>query len=344
MTKKNAKTILGFTIIFYIIAAVLMIIGGRYDLKIDLALFNPQSNGAISFEAFGQLVYWGMWGPLFTVLFLTSHNLNECLEIIGRVFPFIKPIKNIESKAYKFFNLIITILWKIAFFVLGVVGWKKLIENILKKYFEISQPIYFVICAVVMAIGLVIFSRIDKKVLNKLESLALAGVVLGICYKIVESCKEITSRIRFREMVAASNGVYDEEGLSGGALEGLASGLYRDMKDSTDFGAFTQWYKKGDDLGIYSHANSFPSGHTTYSCTLYLSAILCTAFEKLKKFAPIAFIISFIYVGIMAYFRMVAGAHYLTDVVGGAVIGYTLFIIVWAIYDKFNKKGILPTR
>lgn len=344
MTKRNNKMLLACSAVFYIIAAALMILGSIKDLQIDTALFNPQSGYAITLEAFGQFVYWGMWGPLFTILFLTAHGLNECLEIIGRILPFIRPVSNTDGKAFRVFDTIVKIVWKVIFFVLAVIGWKKLIENVLNDFFDLSQLVYFVICAAVTVIAILIFSRISKENLNRLESLALAGVLLGICYKIVENCKTITNRIRFREMVAASNGFFDEDNLSFGKLDGLSTRLTADMKNNTDFSAFTPWYKKGDDMGIYSHADSFPSGHTTYSCTIFLSVLFCNAFDKLKKAAPIMFIFSFIYVALMGYSRMLAGAHYLTDVAGGAIIGYTLFLIIRAIYDKFCEKSILPTR
>ena len=344
MAQKKSKTIFIFSIIFYIAAIALMIAGSKYDLQIDMKLFEPQSKFSISLEAFGQFVYWGMWGPAATVLFLTRHSLNECLEVIGKIIPVIKPVSNTQSKAYKFFDFVVKALSAIGFFALAVIGWKKLIENVLKVFVDWSQPVYFIVCAVFAAVVILLFSKIDKKVLNKLEALALAGILLGICYKIVENCKEITNRIRFREMVAASNDFFNDKGLSFGRLDGLETRLQSSMKDNTDFSAFTPWLKKGDDMGIYSHANSFPSGHTTYSCTLFLSVLFCNTFEKLKKLAPLALIVSFVYVALMGYSRMIAGAHYLTDVAGGAIIGYTLFIIVWAIYRKFTSKGILPTR
>lgn len=345
MSKASKRNLCIFSVIFYIAAIVLMIIGSKNDLAIDMALFNPQNKFSITLEAFGQFVYWGMWGPLATILFLTRHDLNECLDIIARVFPFVSTVKNTDSKAYKFFNFVVKFLSTVGFFALAVIGWKKLIENVLNKFFDLSQAVYFIICAVVAVLAILICSKIDKKILNKLEGLALAGVVLGICYKITEECKTITHRIRFREMVAASNGFFDaEDGLSFGKLDGLTTRLQSSMSEKTDFGAFTPWYQKGNDMGIYSHADSFPSGHTTYSCTLMLSYLFFSAFEKLKKLAPFALIVSFIFTVLMAYSRLVAGAHYLTDVVGGAIIGYTLFLIVTVLYNAFNNKGILPTR
>lgn len=344
MESKKQKGIFVFSIIFYLIAIGLMIAGSLYDLQIDKALFNPESKFAIGFETIGLFVYWGMWGPLFTVLFLTRHNLNECLDMLGRVFPFITTVKDTQTKAYKFFNFVVQAIWTLGFFVLTDVGWKKLIENVLKNFVDLSQGAYFGICAAVSVISILIFSRIDKKTLNKLESLALAGVLFGILLKLVDIPKDIFHRVRFREMVAASNGIFNEKGLSQGALDGMHTSLNIGMMDGTDFSAFTNWYKIGDDRGVYAHPSSFPSGHTASSCTLFLSVLFCNAFDKLKKAAPFALAVSVIYVAVMGFSRMVAGAHYLTDVAGGAILAYTLFIIVLAVYNKFIDKGILPTR
>lgn len=350
MEKKNRNSIIVFSAIFYIITFGLMIFAsiGNNDLELNKILFNPQSRFSIGLEAFGQFVYWGMWGPIFSVLFVTRHGLNECLEIIGRILPFIKPIGNTESKIYKALNIILKGFFAVLFFVLADIGYKKLIENVLKQFFDISQIAYFIICAVVSLIAILVLSRVDRKKLNKLESLALAGIVMGILCKIVENCKEITGRVRFREMVAWDNGITElnsnGEIVSNGEPEKLKAILDKSMIDKTDFSAFSKWYEKGKDTGVYHHSNSFPSGHTTYSATMFLTVLFCNAFDKLKKLAPFALIISFVYVALMGYSRIIAGAHYLSDVVGGALIGYTIFLIATSLYSLFNKKGILPTR
>ena len=344
MLKTKNKLVISLSVLFYLFCVALMIMGTTRDLQIDMALFSPTNRFAIYMEAFGQAVYWAMWGPLFSVLFLCVHSLNENLEIIGRLLPFIKPFRNTEHRAYRYFDRIYQTLMCILFFALADIGWKKLIENVLKNFFELSQIAYFIICAVVAAISIFLFSRLDKKTLNTLESLALAGLLLGICYKLVENGKQITHRVRFREMVAYSNNVLTEEGLSAGAPEGLVTRLKRGMETHTDFRPYTPWYKIGDNMGIYQHSASFPSGHTNYSCTLFLSCLLCSRFDKLKRLAPYAFIISMAYIITMGYSRMLTGAHYLTDVAGGAIIGFTLFLIVAGILNLFEKKNILPTR
>lgn len=340
--KKN-NALLVFSAFFYAISVILMIIGTVFDLQISKTVFDPQNGFALMFEAFGQFVYWGMWGPIFAVLFLTSHNLNECLEIIGKVFPFIHPVKNVQTNTYKFFNTAVTVFFKVLFFVLGVIGWKKLVENVLKHIFDLSQIFYFAVCAVITAAAIFAFSKIKKETLYRLEALALAGVLFGIFLKLIEYSKQITGRIRFREMVAASNGFFDDEGLSFGKTKNLATRLDKSMVGITDFSAFSPWYKINTNFGIYSHTDSFPSGHTSYSCTLFLSVLFFNAFDKLKKFAPVAAIFSFLYILVMGFSRIIAGAHYLTDVAGAMIIAYTIFLAVNFIYSKFISKGIFPT-
>ncbi|MGN0522776.1 MAG: phosphatase PAP2 family protein [Eubacterium sp.] len=343
-TKKKSLPIVIISVIFYAVAVMLMIYGSYNDLELDKRLFNPQNGFAMVFEGFGQAVAWAMWGPIFTVLFLTAHGLNECLEIIGKILPFIKPV-NTENAKFQKLDKAVKIVWQVVFFVLAVIGWKKLIENVAKKFFDIEQVVYFIICAVVTALAIYLFSKIDKRILVKLEALALAGILFGILYKIVENCKEITQRVRFRELVAASNGIYDDKGLSHGKPSKLTSSLSRDMLAGSHFNAFTKWYEPGKgSMNIYSNVDSFPSGHTLNACAAFMSVLFCSAFERLKKFAPIALIVSFIYVFIMGYTRLILGAHYLTDVVAGAIIGYTFFLFTAAIYKLFFKKGILPTR
>ncbi len=341
--EKSFKRVFIASIVFYAVAFVLMIVGTFLDLQIDKAVFYPESILVKGIEQFSQFVYWGMWGPIFTVLILSRHDLNESLEITGKVIPFIGPVDNTQTKAYKVCNTIFNIFTAVLFYVLSVIGWKKLVENVLKNILadldiaDMPQWFYFIVCAVLSAVVILACRKIDKAKLRKLEALALAGILLGICYKLVEECKDITGRVRFREMVAYSNGKVDESGMS----NGQKADLEREMLKYTNYGQYAPWYKKGNDMMIYKHSNSFPSGHTAYCCTMFLTYPLCLAFEKLKKFAPFMFAFSAAYVILVAVSRLVAGAHYLTDVVVAAVIGYTLFLIVYKIYTIFTKKGII---
>ncbi|MGN1328974.1 MAG: phosphatase PAP2 family protein [Eubacterium sp.] len=343
MQKTKNKGFIIFSVLLYAVAIGLMVFGTLNDLKIDMTLFNPESMFGKIFESFGLFVYWGIWGIAFAIIFVCRRDLNESLAVIGRLLPFVKPVANTDNKVYKVSNLILKVITTLGFFILCGVGWKKLIENVTKNIMlmadkdNLSQAVYFIISFIVAIISIIIVSKIDKKTLKKLEALALAGVLFGIFTKIIEECKTITSRVRFREMVAYSNGFLNEEGLS----EGKYSPLTSAMVNGTDFSAFTPWYKIGDDMGIYNRADSFPSGHTTCSFATFLSVLLCGAFDKLKKLAPFAVCVSTVYVFVMGYTRMVVGAHYLTDVAGAIIVGYTAVLIVRAVYNNFTKRGII---
>lgn len=342
MQKSKIKFFVPISVVVYAVCIVLTLVGTNFDIDISKFVFQPQSAFAIGFEAFGLVVYWGMWGSIFTILYLTRHDLKDTLRIIGNVFPFINFKPDTQSKAYRILDKLLDIFLTILYFVLAVIGWKKVIENILNDIFDLHQLTYFFISAVFSVIGVSLFAKLSRKTLKKLELLSLVGILLGIFFKVLEETKNITSRVRFREMVAFSNGILDDNGMSAGKVKMLHSPLTREMIKNTDFSAFTQWFKIGDDMGIYKHADSFPSGHTFSSCAIFMSALFCTAFEKLKKYAPLMMCVSFVYVAVMGYSRMVAGAHYLTDVAVGMLVGYTAFVFVYLIYNKFLEKKIVP--
>lgn len=344
MTEKNKRYLVIFSVIFYIVTAGLMIWGTFCDLQIDKAIFNPNNKLSIIFEAFGESVAWILWGPIFTILYVSRHDLNESLDILSRIIPAVHPIKNVSSNAYKFFNFVLYVITTLGFFILSVIGYKKIIENVAKKFVDISQLLYFLICIAVALLAVLIVKRIDKRTLNKLEAVSLACLVMSILVRVCMVFKPVSHRIRFREMVAASNGLFDEEGLSLGKLDKLTPRTSRAMLDATDFSAFTPWYKKGNDMGIYSHPDSFPSGHTLSATCSFLGILICSASKKLEKLMPIAMGLSAAYVYLMGFTRMVQGAHYLTDVASGALIGYTMFLLTFALYNTFTNKGILPTR
>lgn len=352
MFKSKNRSLAAVSVFVYAVLFSLMIFStvknGAYDLLIDKALFNPKLSVAEFFEYYGQAVAWAMWGPAFAVVFLCRRDLNGCLSVINRLTPFVKPFENVDRKIYKVLDLVLKAVETVGFFVLCTVGWKKLIENVTKNALKnagkdnLSQGVYFIISIAVAFLSIVILSRFNKATLRKLEGIALSFILFGVCYKIVEECKTITHRVRFREMIAYSNGFFNDEGLS----EGRYSPLTAQMIGNTDFGAFSVWYKKSVASGAYDYhlfnrTDSFPSGHTICASVVFLSYVVFNAFEKLKKYSVAALLFSLIFVGFMGYTRLVMGAHYLSDVVGAMIIGYTLFLAVNNIYSSFSQRKIL---
>lgn len=343
MKTESKKGFVIFSVLFYTICVVCMVLGSLFDVEIGKAVFDPQNRIAHIFESFGLVFYWTMWGPAFTVIMLNRHTFCELCEFAEQHSITKHPVRIKSEKVMKTLDTLVTAVYNVALFVLSVIGWKKVIENVAKNVLlelgkeNLSQAVYFVVSTVAAVAALLIFSRLSKETLKKLELCAFAAVVFGCFLKIVEELKPVTQRVRFREMVAYSNGFVKENGMS----EGKYSPLTSDMVNNTDFSAFTPWYKMGHDRGIYSRADSFPSGHTFDAAVLLLTYFLCQSFEKLKKAAPFMLFLSGAYVLCMGFMRMVAGAHYLTDVAAGAIVGYTVFLFInvmyGAVYRMYNK-------
>ncbi|MCD7796335.1 MAG: hypothetical protein LUG95_01555 [Clostridiales bacterium] len=136
---EKKKGFTAFSIIFYIVAFALLIYATANDFAIDIELFNPQNTFVDIAESYGQFVYWGMWGIAFAIIFVCRHDLNNSLQIISNILPFVKPVENTQAKAYKFFDFIVKAVTTVGFFVLCGIGWKKLIKNVVKTYFPTQE-------------------------------------------------------------------------------------------------------------------------------------------------------------------------------------------------------------
>lgn len=340
MKTKQSKIYTSFIVFYLLFFAAFVVIGSFYDLKLNQALFNPTNPIAKFFEIWGEVPRFAMWAPAATVLLLTRHNLAECLEIINRLFPFIPQLSEnaIQSKTYKFFNFIVNALEIIGFTALAVLGWDKLIRNVGKYYVDLSKAVWYIISAVVAIIFIAICSRIPKKILNKLEPLALMGILIGIFFCFESPIKSIANRVRFREMVAFSNGIEDAK----------ATEVTSALVGSSDFSLFTNWYQKGNGgamlNGFELGGESCPSGHVISGCFSLLFPLLVSRFEKIKKFTIPACMISFIYIAILGFTRMVRGAHFLSDISLGAIVGMIFFLVAFGALKLLEKKNVLPTR
>lgn len=340
MKSKQSKIYISFIIFYFLFFAALAAIGSFYDLKLDQTLFNPTNPIAKFFEIWGEVPRFAMWAPAATVLLLTRHNLAECLEIINRLFPFVPKLSEdaVQSRVYGFFNFMVNALETIGFTVLAVLGWDKLIRNVGKYYVDLSKAVWYIISAVAAAVFIAICSRIPKRILNKLEPLALMGILIGILYCSLGSIKGAVNRVRFREMVAFSNGIEDAK----------AAEITSALVGSSDFSLFTNWYQKGNGgamlNGFEIGGESCPSGHVLSGCFSLLFPLLVNRFEKTKKFTIPACIISFIYIAFLGFTRMVRGAHFLSDISLGAIIGTIFFLLAYGALKFLEKKNVLPTR
>jgi undecaprenyl-diphosphatase len=73
-----------------------------------------------------------------------------------------------------------------------------------------------------------------------------------------------------------------------------------------------------------SYSSSFPSGHTALA---FLTAVILSKYypKYAKTFYTVAFFVG--------YFRLYMGVHYLTDVIGGALVG-CIMGLTFLLYEK----------
>lgn len=154
-----------------------------------------------------------------------------------------------------------------------------------RRVFEVSPNPWILLCGAALFTSLLFFlvSRFSSKRLAAYRRGALAALFALVLLLIsVELLKNIFGRVRFREM-------------------------------SAPFEEFTRWYIIN---GPTSH-KSFPSGHTANA-----AAVLClTLTARQKRTRQILWGIGAVYILVMALSRIIAGAHFASDVLAGGLIG-----------------------
>lgn len=117
-----------------------------------------------------------------------------------------------------------------------------------------------------------------------------------------------------------------------------------------DFSYYTPWYVLNgtglkESLSFLSLPDeafkSFPSGHTTAAGITFTLICLPLLFEKLKKYKLLFWIIPFVYVLTVGLARIIAGAHFLSDVLFAILITFSATILfVYLLIQKPTKKDI----
>ncbi len=151
------------------------------------------------------------------------------------------------------------------------------------------------------------YVKIPEKYKELLKILAVIGILVMAAELLVTSgIKLLWGRVRFRDMLAA--GSYD---------------------------AFTPWYIPNGSNGN----NSFPSGHTAGAAMIFLVMLIPLAFDKYKDKMQLCYWVSFAYTMVVGFTRLVMGAHFLSDVAMGAIIGFTCVLIGLKAFESYTKKN-----
>ena len=202
------------------------------------------------------------------------------------------------NKALKYFGLF-SVVCGSAYFGYHIARYFFIEEN------NLVFGIIFGLCfgAFVMFFGR--FIKVNEELKKPLIILAIAGLaVMAVQTGIVEGTKFLWGRVRFRDLLAA--GSYD---------------------------AFTSWLHPN---GINGH-KSFPSGHTAAAGLSYLLMLMPFLSKKFEEKKTALFVIAFIYTGIVAFTRLVMGAHYLSDVTVGGLVSFTCVVVAIYFVEKKSK-------
>lgn len=139
-----------------------------------------------------------------------------------------------------------------------------------------------------------------------LRAAAITGILVMFAQLlIIEGMKYLWGRVRFRDL--------------------LASGSYD---------AFTPWYEIN---GINGN-KSFPSGHTAGAGMSYLMMFFPYLSEKWKQKYQLCFWIPCVYTSVVAFTRLVVGAHYLSDVAMGGIVSFAVVLAAMKIFEKNLNK------
>ncbi|MDE5964244.1 MAG: phosphatase PAP2 family protein [Eubacterium sp.] len=151
------------------------------------------------------------------------------------------------------------------------------------------------------------FIAVPDKHRDMLRQIAILSIIIMfVQITVIEGMKYLWGRVRFRDLLAA--GSYD---------------------------SFTPWYKIN---GINGN-KSFPSGHTAGAGMSYLMMAFPYLSKKWERQKTLCFVIPLVYTSVVAFTRLVMGAHYLSDVAMGGIVSFTIVIIAFTLYEKKFLKN-----
>lgn len=109
----------------------------------------------------------------------------------------------------------------------------------------------------------------------------------------------------------------------------------REMVDENSLEDYKPWYKPN----FFSGSYSFPSGHTAHATlVLMLSKWL---YGKAEKFRPAVTALGYGFVALMAFSRLAAGAHFLSDILFGFLIALGITEFCKLKFDERSEKAVI---
>lgn len=209
----------------------------------------------------------------------------------------------------------------------------------LRPHLAISDPsfhttggTYLTIVHIIFAVianlaGVMVVKNIRKRTINRMLGFAIAMIIMAALPTILINLviKEPVGRIRFRAM-----------------------NMYPD-NPTYGFAAFAKWFEVNGQwidrekmnalFGTTDALKSFPSGHTAGAAMTYGLTMLVDAMHiRDKAGKAFLYIFPIVFTGIVAVSRIVAGAHFMSDVLIGGTMTYVTMIIVREIFVCRGKN------
>ncbi len=312
--RKNLKFIIIFFVLF-----VSLLVGTFFDLEISRAISEVEAGKyystnvfAVFFECFGEM-------PVYVLPSLA----------LGVLFFYLKKLSPMKKTP----KIILMICFVICSVALNFYGSHKLLKyygihvsvikmgDLLKRLCEVSMGVIFT------AVWFFLASLVKEKYLKSLAICSLIVVFTACLSQVaVQVIKPLFGRAR-----------------------------YRLMNITGDFSEFTRWYEIniGKKVSLSQIAmgaesdgyKSFPSGHTAAAGIVFSLMSVPVLLKLDKRRSALITAAALLYVFIVAYSRILMGAHYLTDVTMGAIITLFSYVLSQFVILKFlKKKGVVKAN
>lgn len=319
----------------------LLVIASFFDLEISKALtkgslkageYYSDNEFALFFEvAGGSVVY--LAGGIASLILLTA----SLRMVDGQSFFFIKELKGI---AYKIIKIILIIGFS-AFAVYEMYAFFHDAFKYTDRYIQDAVN------------GTGASFSLDSGYLTAVQvvfAIIFSGLIFALLLKIKR--EDIFTLIKFAALILIVEALYL---VFVGLIKGPIGRMrYRTMNAIGDFSYYTPWYKINGArnaitipgwavipsggtpsasilVGAASDTcKSFPSGHTYCAAMSFALVCLPDMFERFKKtyIKALCWVIPAVYTVTVAVTRIVVGAHFLSDVLIGGTLAFTLIMIL----------------
>ena len=281
--------------LFLLVFVSLLLVGTFFDLEISklLASSGLSEGNYYSTNVFGRFFeYIGSW-PIF--LF----GALACLIFMHKLY-------NGETK-FKYLAVVFILVLVVVFYK-GYSDTVKYIcenHNIRETIYDksLTKVILWIISILTSGVLVYFYRNVDLEKNNKLFNFGLVILCSALFYLSIELIKSPVGRMRFRAMNLIN-----------------------------DFSYFTPWYEisgardllLGNSPVPKDGFKSFPSGHTFSAGISYVLICLPYLYDRFnnRKWTIIWYVIPICFTGLVGLSRIVAGAHYLSDVLVGGTIAY----------------------